>query len=93
MASKFKLTDHYKSKTPSPSPPTSRKSAKSLDPKREVAQDIIQPIAENLIDPEHSSLIEAPEVQYLVHKLQGILISQEEPEISQDSVTSQFTPS
>lgn len=36
---------------------------------------------------------EAPEVQSLIHKLQGISISQEESELSQRSVTSQYIPS
>ena len=42
---------------------------------------------------DHSSSTEAPGVQYLIHKLQVISLSQEESKLSQDSVTLQFTPS
>ena len=93
MESKSKSTGHSKSKTPSPSPPTSRSHAKSLDPKREVAKKTTKPTAEIPKKPDHSSSTEAPEIQSLIHKLQGISLSQEESELSQDSVTSQFTRS
>lgn len=92
MAIKSKSIGHSKSKTPSPSPPTSQKHSKSPNPKREVAKKITEPIAEIPKKPDHSPFTEAPEVHYLIHKLQGISLSQEESELSQDSVTSQFTP-
>lgn len=93
MASKSKLTCHSKSKTPSPSPPTSRLYSKSPNSKREVVKTTTELTAKIPKKPNHSCSTEAPEVQSLIHKLQGISISQEESELSQDSVTSQFTPS
>ena len=93
MASKSKSTGHSKSKTPSPSPQISRKHSKSPDPKQEVANKIIELTVEIPKNPDHSCSTEALEVQSLIHKLQGISLFQEESELSQYSVTSQFTPS
>lgn len=68
MESKSKSIGHSKSKTTSPSPPTSHSHCKSLNPKLEVAKKNTQPSAEILNKPDSSSF-EPPEVQYLIHEL------------------------
>jgi len=92
MVSKSKSIGHSKSKTPSPSPPTSPSHSKSHILKGEVEKKNTTPTKETLNTPDNSSL-EPPEVQSLIHKLQGFLISQEEFELFQGSVTSQYIPS
>ena len=90
MVRKTKSIAHYKSKTPSPSPPTSRSHSESPIFKQEVEK--TTPTAENLNTPDNCSL-EPHKVQSLIHKLQGFSISQEQSELSQGSVTSHLTPS
>ena len=81
MASKSKSIGHSKSKTPSPSPPTSPLYSKSPISKREVEKKNKTPTTETPKIPYNSSL-EPPKVQSLIHKLQGFSISQEESELS-----------
>lgn len=88
MASKSKLIGYTKRKTPSRSPTTSGMHSKSLNPKWEVVKTTTKPTAKIQKNPDHSSPTESPEVQYLIYKLQGISISQEEFELSQDGITS-----
>jgi len=91
-ASKSKSTGHSNSNTPSPSPPTSRSHSKSPIPKRKVENKNPEPTTE-ILNKLESSSSEPPELQSLIHRLQGISISQEESELSQGSVTSQYIPS
>ena len=74
--SKSKSSSHSKSKIPSPSPPTFPSHSKALIPNREVEKNNTTPTAEILNTPDNSSP-KPPEVQYLIHKLQGFSISQE----------------
>ena len=76
MVRKSKSICHSKSRTPSPSPLTSPSHSKSLIFKQEVEKENTRPTIENLNTPDNSSL-EPPEVQTLIHKLQGFSISQE----------------
>jgi len=92
MESKSKSTGHSKSKNPTPSPRTSRSHSKSAIPKRKVEKKNTEPTSEILNKPKSSSS-KPHEVQSLILKLQGISISQEESELSQGSVTSQYIPS
>ena len=89
MVSKSKSTGHSKSKTPSPSPPTSPSHSKSPIPRREVKMNNTTPTAKILNTLDNSSL-KPPEVQSLIHKLQGFSISQQESELSHGSVTSKY---
>ena len=93
MKSKFKSIGHSKSKTPSPSPPTSRSHSKCPNPKQEVVKKPLESTTMISKKSNQSSSIETPEVHSLIHKLQGISISQEESELSQATVSSQFPSS
>lgn len=75
---KFKSESHSNSKTPSPSPLTSRLNSKSPNPKREVVKKDLQSISVSRRKPYQPSSVETPEVLSLIHKLQGISLSQEE---------------
>ena len=88
MVSEFKLIGHSKSKISLPSPPTSRSHSKSPNPKWEVVKNPLYSTTMISNKWDQSSSIETPEVQSLIHELQGILISQEESELSQASVSS-----
>ena len=85
MASKYKSKNHSKSKLPSTSPPTSPSHSESLNLKREVEK--ITTTATNLNISDRST-IEPPEVESLIHKLQGFSISPQKSKLSQDNVTS-----
>jgi len=91
MAIKSTSSRHSKSKNPSPSPSTSRSHSKSSISKPKVEKKNTEHITEIPNKPDHSSS-DPHELQTLIHKLQGISISQEESELSQ-GVTSHFTPS
>lgn len=88
MARKFKSVIHSKSKTPSSTPPTSRSHSKSPNPRREVVKKYLESTTKVQNKSDKYSSIETLEVQSLIHKLQGISISQEESNLSQASVTS-----
>ena len=92
MECKSTSSCHSKSKTPSPSSSTSHLHSKSPIFELEVEKKNKEHITEIPRKPDHSSL-EPPELQNLIHKLQGISISQEEFDLSQGSVTSHQTPS
>eukprot|EP00253_Pinus_taeda_P021418 PITA_21418 len=92
MESKSTSSCHSKSKNPSPSPSTSRSHSKSSISELEVEKKNTEHNTEIPNKPDHSSSY-PPELQTLIHKLQGIYISQEESELSQGSVTSHLTPS
>jgi len=89
MVRKSKSTDHYEIKSPSKYPSTSPSHSKSPISKREVQKTTT---AENLNLSEKSTL-KSPEVQCLIHTLQGFSISPQKYELSQGSVTSQYIPS
>lgn len=78
------------SKNSSPTPTTSRSHSKSSITEPEVENKNTEHITKIPSKPDHSSL-DPPELQTLIHKLQGISLSQEEFEFSQDSVTSKLT--
>jgi len=90
MASKSKSKYHSESKFPSTSPPTSPSHLESLNLEREVDKTIATTTNPNISE---KSTIEPPEVESLIHKLQGFSISPRKSEISQGSVTSQYNPS
>lgn len=82
MERKYKSESHSKSKNPSPSPPTSRSHSKSPNPRYEVAKKYLQSTSIFPRKIDQPSSIETPEVQSLIHKLQGISLSQEESKLS-----------
>ena len=86
MASKSKSKYHSESKSPSPSPLTS---PLHLNPELEVAG-----ASTAATNPEISeqSIIEPPEVESLIHKLQRFSIYPQRSDKSQGSVTSQYNP-
>ena len=76
MESKSTSSHHSKSETPSPSPSTSRSHSKYPISEPEVEKKNTEHITEILNKPDHSYL-DPPKLQNLIHKLQGISISQE----------------
>ena len=89
MADKSKSTGHSKSN--SPSSPSSISSTSQIT-KEEIDRNIQTPTTK-VSNQSDNQPLEAPEIQYLVHKLQGFSLSLEESEISEGSVTSQFVSS
>jgi len=86
MAPKSKSKYHSESKLPSSTPPTS---PVHLNPESEVARVSIAATRPNISD---QFTIEPPEVQNLIHKLQGFSISTQWSDKPQSSVTSQYNP-
>ena len=86
MESKSKSKYHSESKSPSPSPPTS---PLHLNPELENAR---ASSAATNPDISEQSVIEPPEVESLIHKLQRFSISPQIYDKSQGSVTSQYNP-
>ena len=82
MAPKSKSKYHSESKSPSSTPPTS---PVRLNPESEVAQVLTAATYPNILD---QSTIEPPEVQTLIHKLQGFSIFTLGFDKSQSSMTS-----
>ena len=87
MVSKFKSTYHSKSKSPPTSPRTSQLHAGSPVCKQEEEESTTTAQIHNT--PQRLSP-ESPELQLLIHKLQGFSISPQKSEVSQGSETSQF---
>src|ERR1700733_13469227 len=78
MASKSKPIAHSESKSPSKSPPTSPLHSQSPISKREFEKTTTTAEPQNISD---KSTLEPPEVQYLIHKLQGFSISPKKSEV------------
>jgi hypothetical protein len=83
------IYNHSESKSPSTSPRTSQLHAGTPVFKREEEESTTT--AQTHHTPERLSP-ESPEVQSLIHKLQGFSISPQKSEVSQGSETSQFNP-
>ena len=86
MATKSKSKYHSESKSPSSTPPTS---PVWLNPELEVARVSTAATYSNISD---ELIIEPPEIQTLIHKLQGFSIFSQRSDKSHCSVTSQYNP-
>ena len=86
MACKYKSEYHSESKSPSSSPPSS---PLHLNPESEVTQ---VSTATTHPDISEKSIVELPEVESLIHKLQRFSISPQRSDKSQGSVTSHYNP-
>ena len=89
MTDKSKSTRHSKSN--SPSSPSSISSTSQIT-REEIDRDIQTPTTKYSNQSDNQPP-ESPEIQALVHKLQGFSLSLEESETSEGSVTSQFVSS